>query len=199
MIAKLIKPVIAGVLTASVFLLMRILIVPTGEGPGESEPPPIVDITRQDRDETSEKNQRHKPVPPKLKPLPPIQKNIQTNLAATDSKLTTGMSLPTVIPTPTGGGGLITERHATPLVRIPPQYPVNAQDREIEGWVMVEFTINLAGGVEDVVVVDAEPPRTFNSAVIRAIRRWKYQPKMTEGKPVAQYNMRELVRFQFDG
>lgn len=44
---------------------------------------------------------------------------------------------------------------APALVRVSPQYPLNAAERRIEGWVVVPFTISRAEAVEDPVALGA--------------------------------------------
>jgi protein TonB len=44
-------------------------------------------------------------------------------------------------------------------------------------------------------VVESEPPGTFDQAAIRAIERWKYNPKIQEGTAVESAGM--LVRLDF--
>jgi protein TonB len=80
-----------------------------------------------------------------------------------------------------GGGGL--DRDSVPLVRIEPQYPPQAQQRRLEGWVHVRFTISGAGTVKDVRVVKSSD-LVFESAALRAVQQWKYQPQLEAGKPV---------------
>lgn len=73
-----------------------------------------------------------------------------------------------------------------PLVRIPPQYPMRASRRHIEGWVKIEFTIDQEGAVKEAVVVGAQPSNIFNRAALRAIKRWKFKPHILGGKAVEQ-------------
>jgi protein TonB len=80
-----------------------------------------------------------------------------------------------------GGGGL--DRDSVPLVRIEPQYPPQAQQRRLEGWVHVRFTISGAGTVRNAKVVKSTD-RVFENAALRAVEQWKYQPQLEAGKPV---------------
>ena len=75
------------------------------------------------------------------------------------------------------------DRDSVPLVRIDPQYPPQAQQRRLEGWVHVRFTISGAGTVKNVKVVKSSD-LVFENAAIRAVEQWKYQPQMEGGKPV---------------
>ncbi len=74
-----------------------------------------------------------------------------------------------------------------PLVQIQPRYPPQAARRKLSGYVIVEFTIRPDGTVTNPKVVAAEPQRVFDSAALRAIKRWKFKPKLVDGKAVVQY------------
>lgn len=83
------------------------------------------------------------------------------------------------------GGGIQIARELTPLVRVPPQYPERARAKLIEGFVTIRFTVTETGAVADPEVIAAEPPGYFERAAIRSILRWKYQPQLSDGKPVS--------------
>ena len=84
---------------------------------------------------------------------------------------------------------------ATPIVRINPKYPTTAARDGIEGWVQLSFSISPTGEVINPVVINAEPKRTFDREAIRAIKRWKYHPKVIEG--VAQLQTDQTVQLDF--
>lgn len=79
-----------------------------------------------------------------------------------------------------------------PLVRVEPRYPRKAARRGLQGWVKVEFTILEDGTVADVKVVDSKPSNTFDREAMRAILRWKFQPKVVEGKAVKQRAQQQI-------
>ncbi|MDX5407718.1 MAG: energy transducer TonB [Chromatiaceae bacterium] len=87
------------------------------------------------------------------------------------------------------------DRGATPLVRVEPRYPTEAARDGISGWVQLAFTIDTTGAVIDVRVIAAEPARVFDREAIKALRRWKYQPKLVEGVAVLQPNMQVQLDF----
>ncbi|GLP96924.1 hypothetical protein GCM10007895_22300 [Paraferrimonas sedimenticola] len=87
---------------------------------------------------------------------------------------------------------------ATPIVRIEPRYPIKAARDGKEGWVQLSFTINEVGGVEDVKVIKAEPKRLFDREAVRALKKWKYKPKIVDGKPMRQPGMTVQLDFTLD-
>lgn len=87
-------------------------------------------------------------------------------------------------------------RDAMPLVRIEPEYPINARQNGIEGWAVVQFTISAAGTVKNAVVVASEPGTVFDRAALNAVTKWKYNPKVVDGRPVERSGIQ--VRFDFE-
>jgi len=95
----------------------------------------------------------------------------------------------------TGGG---VDRDAVPQVRIQPDYPIQARQKRIEGWVDVQFTVGIDGSVRDPIVLAAEPRTIFDRAAIQAVKGWKYNPKIQDGKPVERTNLKVRIRFQLE-
>lgn len=83
------------------------------------------------------------------------------------------------------------------LVAIQPPYPRKAALAGIEGWVKVRFTVTPAGTVTDIHIIEANPDRVFDDAVIRALARWKFEPAMNEGRPVAS-TVVQMLEFSLD-
>jgi len=93
------------------------------------------------------------------------------------------------------GSGIGRDGDAAPIVRIEPKYPMQAQRNGTEGWVKLSFSINEVGGVEDIKVIDAKPKRVFNREARRALKRWKYKPKVVDGKTIKQTGL--VVQLDF--
>lgn len=70
-----------------------------------------------------------------------------------------------------------------PIVRVQPQYPRRAQERGIEGYAIVELTVNADGSVppDSVTVVETEPAGYFETNSIKAAQKFKYKPKVVNG------------------
>ena len=91
------------------------------------------------------------------------------------------------------------DRDVLPLVRISPDYPPRALARGIEGWVIVQFTISETGTVKNAVVVEAEPGDIFNEAALKAVVRWRYNPRVEGGVAVERVGVQTIIRFQLQG
>ena len=67
-----------------------------------------------------------------------------------------------------------------PLTRETPQYPFHALRHGVEGWVVLEYTVNERGTVVKPRVLEAYPPGVFDGAALRALSRWRYEPRNAE-------------------
>jgi len=71
-----------------------------------------------------------------------------------------------------------------PIFRVSAAYPKDAVRNRIEGFVVLEVTVNPDGSVRDVAVRKSAPPHTFEQSALDAVRRWRFQPKIVSGMPV---------------
>ena len=90
------------------------------------------------------------------------------------------------------------DRDVIPLVRINPDYPPRALSRGLEGWVQVQFTITATGTVKDPIVVDSMPKNIFDDAALKAIARWRYNPKIENGVAVERVGVQTRIVFQLE-
>jgi len=81
------------------------------------------------------------------------------------------------------------------LVSVHPTYPTRAMHNGTEGWCEVSFTITEEGGVSDPFVIGAEPERTFDRSCLAAIQRFRYQPRIEDGRPMEVHDVRYRFRF----
>jgi periplasmic protein TonB len=72
-----------------------------------------------------------------------------------------------------------------PLSRVAPEYPRDAARRSVEGAVKFQVDVNPDGTVAALKVLEAQPPGVFEKAAERALRKWKFRPKIVDGKAVA--------------
>ena len=92
----------------------------------------------------------------------------------------------------------INDSEMLPIVTVPPQYPNRALSRGIEGWCLVMFTVSETGTVINPVVVDADPPEVFNNSSVRAVSRFKYNPRVVNGISVQVPGVQYLFRYNVD-
>jgi protein TonB len=85
-----------------------------------------------------------------------------------------------------------------PIVRVNPQYPLRASERGIEGWVEVQFTISKLGTVKDPRVLNSHPSSIFDRSALKAIRKWKYNPKIEDGEPMERPGVNVRLKFQLN-
>lgn len=160
-----------------------------------------IEFTRLRRDTEVQEKKREKAEMNKTQELPP-----QMNISKSSLDMGAG-GIAVIAPTveakanvranvSLGAGG--TDRDTIPLVRIEPDYPMKARQRGIEGWTVVRFTITPAGTTKDVTVVQAQPPNIFDEAAIRAVSRWKYNPKIEGGVAVERPGIMVRLDFKLD-
>ena len=181
-------------MTFAAFAFMQYLISGEQRAPVKPGGDIIVEIFQAPEDSKVRHIQKIQPPPPMPKvpqKAPPLDTSADPVLAISDLTPVTiddfGDDINNTINRPTGD--------ATPIVRINPKYPTTAARDGIEGWVQLSFSISPTGEVIDPVVINAEPKRTFDREAIRAIKRWKYRPKVIEG--VAQLQTGQTVQLDF--
>ena len=109
------------------------------------------------------------------------------------------LDLPDDFESDTKGAGVSSQasqdRKVTPIFRIQPVYPRRAALRNIEGFVILQFDITPIGNTDNITVIQASPPQIFNSNAIQALKKWKYKPKIENGKAVRQNNLKVQLDF----
>ncbi len=194
--------------SVGLFWLLRALIGVSG-ALDEVQAAPRIEFVRLRRDTEVEDKKRVKPQIEKPEP-PPSAPNVSTSERVS---VVPGVDLAALAPSVdysgvggVGGGlaaaelalGAGVDRDAVPQVRIQPDYPIQARQRGIEGWVDVQFTIGPDGSVRNPVVLNAEPKTIFDRAALQAVKGWKYNPKIVDGKPVERLDLRVRIRFELE-
>jgi len=200
---RIIVSILLGALVAfGLFVVMAKLIENSARPADEVPEAPVIDIVMQEPDDETQTRTRKPPPPPPPPQQPPKVQPVEPEAAEPN---TDGFSL--AIPSvDTGGvgvdiGGVCAMQRdgdATPIVRIDPKYPPDAARDGREGWVKLQFTINEQGGVDDISVIDADPKRIFDREARRALSKWKYKPKIVDGKAVKQEGMFVQLDFKLE-
>lgn len=168
----------------------------------------MIDFVRLKRDSNTNLRKRQLPKkPPPPQKAPPVPKT-QIADAQDDATPDDLMAMPNMDLGMVGGGGPFLGRGGggarnsdadeTPLVRISPRYPTKAAMRGIEGSVVLSFIIDKSGSPSDVEIVKAKPPRIFDKAARRALLKWKYKPRLAEGKAIDSDRLTVELEFKLD-
>ncbi|WP_435806881.1 energy transducer TonB [Shewanella psychromarinicola] len=157
----------------------------------------FVDVSQDEDVQTKQRKVNKPPAPPVEPPKPDLPKpSVQAQAAnafdlgaidlSADLNIDAGLM---------GSGG---DGDFLPIVKVAPQYPRRALQKGIEGHVTVEFTVTALGTVIDPKVIGSNPPNIFNRAAINAVIKFKYKPKIVDGKAQAVTGVRNIIRFELD-
>jgi protein TonB len=80
----------------------------------------------------------------------------------------------------------------TPVSQSAPGYPAEAKAAGIEGTVIIKYVVSERGDVTSAELVRG--PAELAPACLTAVKGWRFQPALLEGRPVAVYRM---ARFPF--
>ena len=186
---------LGGVVTFGLLMLMRAVIANPEAAVEDGMEGHIVELVQvlEDQDVQVEDRLPEPPPPPDEPPpeLPP---------PSVDSAVSVGIDIGAVqVKTTVDLGdatGFSRDGEYLPIMKVQPIYPRRALSRGLEGFVMLEFVVTETGSVRDPVVIDAQPPGIFNRAAIQAALKFKYKPKMVDGKPVAVAGVRNKITFE---
>jgi protein TonB len=185
---------LAAVVALGLFYLMHFMI---SQGKGEinrTEDYSVVDFVRLKREAETRLKKRVIPEKPPMPKEPPPPPKLSVSQEQDVSMPQLKMDMPRLTASGVKGGPFmgamgtgepISENaDLIPLVKIAPRYPRKAAMAGTEGWVKMAFTVTELGTVTDVEVVDADPRRVFDREAKQAILKWKFKPKVVDGKPV---------------
>ncbi|MBS7690877.1 TonB family protein [Pseudomonas lalucatii] len=134
-------------------------------------------------------------------PLPSLSSAVSLASAPAPSLagLRAGAAAPsTAAPSAAAGRPGGPESEVMPLNDVSPEYPRYALQRGIQGHVKLAFTINRAGAVENLRVLEASPANVFEREARRAAVRWRFAPRTENGLAVAREAVKTLY-FRLEG
>ena len=95
-------------------------------------------------------------------------------------------------------GRFVADGDHLPIVRVGAVYPARALERNIEGYVVVEFVVTQTGTVRNPVVIVADPPGYFERAALTAVQKFKYKPRIFDGKAEEVPGVRNRIVFELE-
>jgi TonB family protein len=69
---------------------------------------------------------------------------------------------------------------------VAPTFPQRANERNIEGWVDVEFTVGTDGKTRNISVTDASHETLFRREATDAVGKWQFEPRVFMGRTIEQ-------------
>ena len=191
--------IIAVVVTAALFFTMRVLIE-SGDATIEDSPERrVLEFVEVERDQSVEKKQRKPKKPPKPEQPPPEMEQPQmeqTDMINTDASMSFAANIAADNGLKNGMSLDASDGEYLPIVKVAPIYPRRALSRGIEGYVIVEFTVTPQGTVVSPEVVEAEPEGIFERAAMDAAKKFKYKPRMVDGKAVSVPGVQNQITFK---
>ncbi|PKF49131.1 energy transducer TonB [Enterovibrio nigricans] len=106
--------------------------------------------------------------------------------------------VPVAKPSPVAAVGPVEiagNQSAVPISRVEAVYPPKALRRGIEGYVIMKFTIDAQGRPIDIEVIETSHKRVFERSALRALKKFRYQPKIVNG--VAQAQPGQTFKYEF--
>jgi len=194
-------PLLMGLaLIVSMFWLLHALISGGGNGLKKSEALPTIDFVRLKKSFEVETRERKPPpqLPEKEKaPEVPTQK-MQVEGPTGDTVNIGPMKVDKDVAKNTGFALSASDGEYLPIVKVAPLYPESAAERGIEGYVLLEFTVTETGATADPVVIESQPSGIFDDAAKKAVLKFKYKPRVENGKPMRVEHVRHVITFKLD-
>ena len=94
--------------------------------------------------------------------------------------------------------GVFADGSYVPIFKVPPIYPRRAQERGIEGCVMLEFVVTKVGAVRDPVVLWSIPSGIFDRAAMRSALKFKYKPQIRDGEAIEVKDVMNIIIFKIE-
>ena len=85
-----------------------------------------------------------------------------------------------------------------PIVKVAPVYPNRAATRGIEGFVLMEFTVDETGAVLEPRIVESSPAGVFDRSALNAVLRFKYKPRVVNGAAVRVQGVLHRLTFELN-
>jgi protein TonB len=197
----LIAIISASIVTLGLFFLMQSLIEAGGTGLTEADKGKVLDFVRVQQEEQVEKVDRKPRKPPKPQEPPPQMQAPQMDSSSPDAgsagldfaaDLNSDIALDGGLALDSGDGEYV------PIAKVQAVYPRRAMQRGIQGYVIVEFTVNKIGAVVNPMVVEANPQGIFEQAALDAVVKFKYKPRVINGEPTEVAGVQNRISFELE-
>ncbi|TGY88517.1 energy transducer TonB [Marinicauda algicola] len=192
---------IAGIVTFLLFVLMDILISGGDFTPEEEGEDLRISISEEVEEvEARRRETQIDEVEEVIPPPPPPQIERERADQPNESMETVVGDLPEFEAPDLAGDQVsfdVSDRDAQPLVRIPPQYPPRAAERGLSGHCDMRFDVTPDGTPTNISAVNCTSS-IFERTSVRAIERWRYEPKIQEGNAVWRRGVQTRIDYQLE-
>ena len=210
-VSHVMAPVLfGGLVTVILFYVMQALIASRGPVVTQNNGFHLVDFVRIPKMTEVQTKNLHPKKPPPPEQEPPVKEDINFKVAVDNQAW--GMQPVDIDSKPnlSGGFSFASDGNYLPIVKVQPIYPTTAEMNGLEGWVVLQFTVDELGRVVDPIVVDDcahvtvsdqaeecedQPNRVFDQAALNAARKFKYRPKIVNGVAVPTPHVRHKFTF----
>lgn len=181
----------SALLTLVIFYLMQALIA-VGDVELKDKGIRIADVTMPERDlELLQDIERPEEEEPPPETMPP------------EFDMTPPADLDNVAPRPKFDfkgkrAGVFADGSYVPIFKVPPLYPRRAQERGIEGCVMLKFIVTKVGSVRNPVIEWSTPSGIFDRAAMRAAMKFKYKPQIRDGEAIEVKDVYNIIIFKIE-
>ena len=94
--------------------------------------------------------------------------------------------------------GVFADGSYVPIFKVPPIYPRRAQERGIEGCVMLKFIVTKVGSVRDPIIEWSTPSGIFDRAALRSALKFKYKPQIRDGEAIEVKDVYNIIIFKIE-
>ncbi len=197
-----IAALVAITVTLGLFQLMRVLIFMADLSLDEDRNRERIEFVRVREDSRAQVKERKLPTRQKPK-TPPKDPEMDRSDDADGSATAVAVAAPTIdgsldLSNSLDLGAAPSDSEEVPVVRVEPIYPQRAAEQYIQGWVLLQFDVTTTGATTNVKVIDSEPKRIFDRAAARAVSKWKYRPKIVDGKAYVKKGLKVRLTFKLE-
>jgi len=194
----LVSLILGVVITFSLLWLMQVLIATGKKALVDEYDINLGDFILVKREEVTNLDEDDPEKPPEVEEPPPdipppLRDAFDTTQSLSIGALSTSLDLNFGDASRIGLG----EGDYLPIVRIEPQYPRRANTRGLEGQCLMEFTVTQSGTTKDIFAVECTSS-LFQRSSIRAIEKWKYKPRVSNGNPVEVAGVQTILTYELE-
>jgi protein TonB len=149
---------------------------------------------------TREEPPKPKPRPTPVAPPPPVPQQIvvETPVVLPDEPVAPPPPAIEAPPAPSGPVRLTTELAVSCPSRVPPDYPIQARRRGVQGRVVLRVELDATGRISQALIETSSGSSWLDQAALAAVKSWRCTPAMREGVAVAAVALQPFV-FKLEG